>query len=524
MAGDGQDDAEEVRHRPPYSSHHPIPTIKKFREEKEARKADARDHGGQANGDDINRGHSVTASHGNNDDEAQQQQEDAGAQDDRQETGDRADDESKQEDNVQPAVDTSETEVTADPRARVKKLKKRKDERAEREVTDPVTHLPVTIHDLTSAALKEVPENEETSDAKATTVTGTNNKRKSAKQLQDEQRDIQDGHDSLRSMFPPPALDTLKEELASINKLAITVGLTGAAAVLAIAAGLEKLVNFYRLAYAVTEQEPLRFLLALAIWFNLAFVTVAAITVLILGVRGWMTKRIDAVWEGEVWAANEQSVQQEAKAHETETVAWLNSFLGSVWPLVNPDLFTSLADTLEDVMQASLPKMVQMVSVNDIGQGSQNIRILGVRWLPTGAATQSVSEDGQLAGGDHSNDRKVPGEGEVENTDDQKKQNETDQKNGQGGDQTQQGDDGSQQQIAEGLEAEEGDFVNMEVSFAYRARSSKESLKDRAQDMHLYIAFYLPGNVKVPVWVDLRGIIGIMRLRLQLCPDPPFVS
>ena len=42
--------------------------------------------------------------------------------------------------------------------------------------------------------------------------------------------------------------------------------------------------------------------------------------------------------------------------------------------------------------------------------------------------------------------------------------------------------------------------------------------------MHLYIAFYLPGNIKVPVWVDLRGLVGIMRMRLQLTPDPPFFA
>ncbi|KAG8407826.1 hypothetical protein J3458_020138 [Metarhizium acridum] len=74
------------------------------------------------------------------------------------------------------------------------------------------------------------------------------------------------------------------------------------------------------------------------------------------------------------------------------------------------------------------------------------------------------------------------------------------------------------------MEGEEGDFVNLEVAFAYRTRSSSRSLKDRAKDMHLYVAFYLPGNIKIPVCVDLLGIIGTMRMRLQLCPDPPFFS
>jgi hypothetical protein len=84
-------------------------------------------------------------------------------------------------------------------------------------------------------------------------------------------------------------------------------------------------------------------------------------------------------------------------------VAWLNSLVSSVWPLINPDLFTSVADMLEDVMQASLPGIVQMVGVEDIGQGSEALRILGIRWLPSGAAARSVSPDGNL----NSEDEKV---------------------------------------------------------------------------------------------------------------------
>lgn len=74
------------------------------------------------------------------------------------------------------------------------------------------------------------------------------------------------------------------------------------------------------------------------------------------------------------------------------------------------------------------------------------------------------------------------------------------------------------------MEAEQGDFVNMELAFAYRARSSGKSIKSKAKNAHLYLKFYLPGGAFVPVWVELRGIIGTMRLRLQLCPDPPFFS
>lgn len=49
-------------------------------------------------------------------------------------------------------------------------------------------------------------------------------------------------------------------------------------------------------------------------------------------------------------------------------------------------------------------------------------------------------------------------------------------------------------------------------------------MKDRAKKAHLYMAFYLPSNIKLPVWVEVEGFVGVMRMRLQLTPDPPFFS
>lgn len=141
------------------------------------------------------------------------------------------------------------------------------------------------------------------------------------------------------------------------------------------------------------------------------------------------------------------------------------------------------ANLSQDVMQASLPKMVRMVSVEDVGQGSEALRILGVRWLPTGAAARSVDEDGKLKSkGNEKSDRTVPGEGEL----DQKS------KEGAGGEE-EQGDEN----VAQGMEAEEGDFVNVEIAFAYRPSTGAKRLKERAKSAHLYLAFYLPSNVKL---------------------------
>jgi hypothetical protein len=466
-------DHEEHRYQPPHSARHQIPTIKRYREEKEARKA-AADQYGHDNEVDDTTAPSEPHEHAHTNGQAANETDNGNGQ------------LASEDEDSETAVDTSQADATAtDPRARRRELKKRKDERAEREVTDPVTHLPVRIHDLTSAALEETPENDEPFGTTVRTSTGPSNQRKSARQLRKEFDELQGSHDAMRTLFPPPSFDAMKEELISINKKGATAGLIGTAAIILISGGVERLFGGAALARAVANKlGASQWVVYVALWLTLSAITLGGIAFLVFGVRDWMAGKIDSLWDDEVWDANGQSTAVKANNHETETVSWLNSLLGSVWPLINPDLFTSLADTLEDVMQASLPRFVEMVSVNDIGQGSENIRILGVRWLPSGAAAQSVSEDGKFkkSNDGESNDRKVSGEGQVDQA---------------SADQTEQAEDGSQQRVAEGLEAEEGDFVNVEIALAYRARSSKKSIKDRAKDMHLYMAFYGPSNVKV---------------------------
>lgn len=161
-----------------------------------------------------------------------------------------------------------------------------------------------------------------------------------------------------------------------------------------------------------------------------------------------------------------------------------------------------------------------MISVEDLGQGSESIRILGVKWLPTGAAAKDVSVNGQVkhANTKADNDRKIPGAGN-ENVERIDQENCTD-RSIEGGEWQNDEDEN----VAEGMEAEEGDFVNMEIAFSYRASSTGKTMKVKSKNAHLYLAFYLPGKIKLPVWVELRGIVGTMRMRLQLCPDPPFFA
>jgi len=157
-----------------------------------------------------------------------------------------------------------------------------------------------------------------------------------------------------------------------------------------------------------------------------------------------------------------------------------------------------------------------MVSVDDIGQGSEALRILGARWLPTGAAAKSVREDGKLSDGtDHKqSDRRAPGEGEVQDetdNDPQGEESEDEQHKGKGQRQQKEQD---KQNVSEGMEAEEGDFVNIEIAFAYRARTDGNGIRNRAKNAHLYLAFYLPANIKL----RRCSIMDLLRLGFLLRP------
>ncbi|KAF7309714.1 Meiotically up-regulated 190 protein [Mycena indigotica] len=145
-----------------------------------------------------------------------------------------------------------------------------------------------------------------------------------------------------------------------------------------------------------------------------------------------------------------------------ETALWFNAFLGSLWPIINPALFISVSDMLEDALQASLPKFITGVRVADMGQGSQSIEILEIRSLDTDANAKDSDK--------------------------------------------------------------RGDFVNLEVLLSYHARSHGKSLMERSGNPHILMEFLLTGGVAVPVWIELTGLKVATRMRIQLMPNPPFLS
>ncbi|KAL1305090.1 hypothetical protein AAFC00_002023 [Neodothiora populina] len=170
-----------------------------------------------------------------------------------------------------------------------------------------------------------------------------------------------------------------------------------------------------------------------------------------------------------------------------ESVEWMNTLMGIVWGLVNPDMFQSVADTLEDVMQASVPAMIENVRVSEINQGINPIRILSLRALPD----EHMKEMKQAI---HEENKKTKDPQEA------------------------------------AADEEGGDYYNLEVSFAYHAppAGKRSGVSDRARNMHMQLVFYLGVKglfgVPLPIFVELQELVGTVRLRLNLTPEPPFLK
>lgn len=384
-----------------------------------------------------------------------------------------------------------------DPRQKRKAFKKMERNTGGKEVTDPVTHLRIVQKDATDKDLAAAAKNEPAAGTEPHTLTGLAGASKSDEQFSHEEEALQETHSGMQQLFPPPHLHETQAELARLYSDALFWAVIIISALTAITLICSILL--------IERKDSLTGSLISTILPVFAVIGFSSLAIALL-IPTWLKNRTEAVWEEKIWtSANNQERKKSLKA--PESTQWLNSLLASIWPLINPDLFTSLVDTLEDVMQASLPKLIRMISIEDLGQGSEAFRILGVRWLPTGAAARSVASDGELKPqGKQQNDRVAPGEGSVENDNDTKDRSE------------------NEQEIAEGMEAEQGDFVNLELAFAYKARTSGKSLKKKSQNAHLLLKFYLPAGIAIPVWVEVRGFIGTMRMRLQLTPDPPFVA
>ncbi|EPE35263.1 C2 (Calcium/lipid-binding, CaLB) [Glarea lozoyensis ATCC 20868] len=202
------------------------------------------------------------------------------------------------------------------------------------------------------------------------------------------------------------------------------------------------------------------------------------------GIFLWMKELIRKGREME-WSSEKERGEVATANLIPESVEWMNTLLGVMWGLIDPDMFIGVADTLEDVMQASVPGVIENVRVAEINQGTNPIRILSLRALPD----------------DHMKEMK----------DDIRSQNEKVK---------------DPQELA--ADEEGGDYYNIECSFAYHAAPSGTSTSGKAKNMHMQLVFYLGVKglfgVPLPIFVELQGLVGTVRIRLQMSPEPPFLK
>lgn len=446
-------------YRGPYKQKHKVPTVQKYREYKANQKENL------AANDYTTDGHPNFSSDSSDDD------------------SDGISDDNKGDSNgVQQhdQVDTTQ-EHPVDAKTRRKQLKKRKNNRAERQVTDPVTHLPVTIRDYTDQDFKELDaKDEETAGAQESQRTHISPLRSSGLSEHDAQMTKLNG---MEGLFPPPNFLDARQDMEEEWRKAMIF------AVICIVG-----VCAFSLAISTT------FLGHIGAMIFICTIGAGLCVALTMGMPLWIQKKVQSMWEDEVWQAERMQAHKRLHREKPESTAWFNKLLGSIWPLINPEIFASLGDTLEDVMQASLPSMVRMVSIDDLGQGSDSIRILGIRWLPAGAAHKTVSASGKIEESSKHTKDKVDEEktGKTDATEQAQSDAGTDvnRRSAQNEDeQVDSGGDGAN--VAGGMEAEEGEFMNMEIAFAYRSTHSRRKFTDRAKHAHLYMAFYLPGNIKL---------------------------
>lgn len=248
----------------------------------------------------------------------------------------------------------------------------------------------------------------------------------------------------------------------------------------------------YEPMYAIIEQRAT--ILCIVVFFSiilfgklfggklLGLIPLAAC--IVSGIFLWMK---DLVRKGRdiEWSSEQKRGETAVVNLIPESVEWMNSLLGIVWGLVNPEMFAAVADTLEDVMQASVPGVIENVKVADISQGNNPIRILSLRALPD-AHMQDVKDEM------HKQNEKIK----------------------------------DPQELA--ADEEGGDYYNLEASFAYHAKPSSQSVSAKAANMGMQLVFYLGikglFGVPLPIWVELNGLIGTVRIRLQMTPEPPFLK
>lgn len=355
MASNPDEETHRRDYRPGYGPKHQIPTVKQYRDFKQEQKENLEgdsdveaDETAGHRGDGMGRFFSKTASY-----EEKQSSESPASQGQQQPQGNDASNDDGDMIQKYDKEDTTES-AGADAKERRKNMKHRKAGTVERQVTDPVTHLPVTIRDFTNADLEaagaqhedeslDVGQDYELSAHQKQVMrrTGTEEFEKSIKYDRAQ-------HQGMLNTFPPPSYQMVREDLAEVYRKAMLAGL----------GALVVLLSFWALAHLVLPIQHMPDVQSTerkSRGWNYRPLVLSFVSIAVLGsaagvvylLQGWVAQKASEAWEDALWEAQRMAKREYISAPEPEPTIWLNKLLSSVWPLINPDLFSSLVDTLE---------------------------------------------------------------------------------------------------------------------------------------------------------------------------------
>ncbi|KAF4578419.1 hypothetical protein EYR36_000226 [Pleurotus pulmonarius] len=340
----------------------------------------------------------------------------------------------------------------------------------DREVTDPITHLPVKIHDYTKVDLEEIPppnvEDDEPLPDHPTT-------------RKNEQRKIQENykrHASLDdALLSETRIGKWVDPRDTKSRMAVHTALVAGIAAFFASFLSALLSNFYHGRMASPARttwlgSALASTLSLSLQILGCTVVSAVVVVVYVYTIARMPEELPVVESSNV--SHPRDKEPASPAADLDQTTWLNAVLVSLWPIINPTLFTPLADILEDSLQASLPTFVKAVKIADIGQGIEPVRIRQVQWLDAA-----------------------------------RKQNKGDDKN----------------------DAQEaGEHVCLELGLVYRSTlPSKDqiaSIETRSSNPHMVLHIWTVAGIQIPFYISLNSLLCTLRVRIALTPNPPFTS
>ncbi|KUJ10581.1 C2 domain protein [Mollisia scopiformis] len=189
-------------------------------------------------------------------------------------------------------------------------------------------------------------------------------------------------------------------------------------------------------------------------------------------------------------AVSKQAVDRKLDQNEPETeklkyvpesVEWMNSLVETLWATLQQEFFDNIASQINDMIKPYIPEGVPAtVKITGLSHGCHSVRVLSMRSLPD-------SEFGDM----------VPTHGiDKSGSIDQAKERE------------------------KAVEREEGGvFYNLEIAVAYH----EAPFRPRKDHMHVDILAML-GPVPLPIFVQVKEFVAIIRIRLQMHPDLPFLK